>query len=74
MIKIYSTESCPWCTKAKDYLKSKNIDFTEYNVAEDMAARDEMIKKSKQMRVPVLDIKGKILIGFNEQEIDNAIK
>lgn len=73
MIKIYSTESCPWCTKAKDYLKSKNIDFTEYNVAEDMIARDEMIKRSKQLKVPVLDINGTILVGFNEEELNKLL-
>ncbi len=73
MIKIYTTTSCPWCIKAKDYFKSKNIEFQELNVQDDMQARDEMIKKSKQMKVPVLDINGTIIVGFNETSILNAL-
>ena len=73
MIKVYSTDTCPWCDKAKAYLKSKNIAFEEFNVAEDMEAREDMINKSKQMGVPVLDINGTIIIGFDKPAIDNAI-
>lgn len=74
MIKVYTTDSCPWCDKAKSYLKSKNISFEEINVAEDMDGREEMLKKSKQMGVPVLDINGTIIVGFDKPAIDNAIK
>ena len=49
MVKVYSTNVCPWCVKAKDYLKSKGIEFEELNVQEDMAAREEMVAKTKQM-------------------------
>ena len=70
MVKVYSTNTCPWCDKAKSYLKSKGIEFEELNVQEDMVAREEMIKKSKQMGVPVLDVNGTIIIGFGETPID----
>lgn len=73
MVKVYTTNSCPWCVKAKNYLKSKDISFEELNVQEDMEARDEMVKKSKQMGVPVLDIDGKIIIGFDKNSIDTAL-
>ncbi|MDY4078852.1 MAG: glutaredoxin family protein [Clostridium sp.] len=73
MVKIYSTNSCPWCLKAKNYLKSKNIPFKEFNVSEDMDAREEMILKSKQRGVPVLDINGTIIIGFDKNAIDRAL-
>ncbi|MDS0526827.1 glutaredoxin family protein [Clostridium sp. SHJSY1] len=73
MIKVYTTNSCPWCVKAKNYLKSKNIAFEEYNVGEDMSAREEMLKKSKQMGVPVLDINGTVIIGFDKPAIDTAL-
>lgn len=73
MVKVYSTNSCPWCVKAKNYLKSVNIDFEEFNVQEDMEARDEMINKSKQMGVPVLDINGTVIVGFDKNAIDNAL-
>ncbi|MDU2108669.1 MAG: glutaredoxin family protein [Clostridium paraputrificum] len=73
MIKVYTTDSCPWCVKAKNYLKSKNIAFEELNVAEDMDARQEMVQKSKQMGVPVLDINGTVVIGFDKPAIDTAL-
>lgn len=73
MVKVYTTNSCPWCVKAKTYLKSKNISFEELNVQEDMKAREEMVKKSNQMGVPVLDINGTIIIGFDKNSIDTAL-
>lgn len=73
MIKVYTTDSCPWCVKVKDYLKSKNVEFKEFNVQDDMMAREEMINKSKQMGVPVLDIDNHIIIGFDKVAIDKAI-
>jgi glutaredoxin-like YruB-family protein len=73
MVKVYTTNSCPWCVKAKTYLKSKNISFEELNVQEDMRAREEMVKKSNQMGVPVLDINGTIIIGFDKNSIDTAL-
>lgn len=73
MIKLYTTNTCPWCVKAKNYLKSKDITFEEVNVQDDMIAREEMINKSKQMGVPVLDINGTIIIGFDKPSIDTAL-
>ncbi|WP_297519739.1 glutaredoxin family protein [uncultured Clostridium sp.] len=73
MIKVYSTPICPWCDKAKDYLKRKEVEFTAYNVQEDMEAREEMVSKSKQMGVPVLDINGTIIVGFDRKAIDEAL-
>ena len=73
MIKVYSTESCPWCVKAKQYLKSKNIEYIEVNVGEDMEGREEMIKLSGQMGVPVINIDVKIIVGFDKMAIDEAI-
>ncbi|MDZ5254911.1 glutaredoxin family protein [Clostridium sp. LIBA-8841] len=73
MVKVYSTNSCPWCVKAKQYLKSKNVEFEDLNVQTDMAAREDMLKKSKQMGVPVLDINGTIIVGFDKNAIDTAL-
>ncbi|MCF0146917.1 MAG: glutaredoxin family protein [Clostridium sp.] len=73
MVKVYSTNTCPWCVKAKNYLKSVGVDFEELNVQEDMTARDEMINKSKQMGVPVLDINGTVIVGFDKNAIDKAL-
>ncbi len=72
-ITVYSTPSCSYCRLAKDYLRKHNIPFTDYNVASDRAKADEMVRKSGQMGVPVLDINGRILVGFNPAEIEKAI-
>jgi glutaredoxin 3 len=72
-VTIYSTSTCPYCVKVKQYLKDKGVSFTEYNVGENREKAEEMIKKSGQMGVPVTDIDGKIIIGFNKPEIDKAL-
>jgi glutaredoxin-like YruB-family protein len=73
MIKVYTTNTCPWCVKVKNYLKSEDIEFEELNVQDDMTAREEMIKKSNQMGVPVLDINNTIIIGFDKPAILKAL-
>lgn len=73
MVKVYSTDTCPWCVKAKQYLKSKNIEYTEVNVGEDMVGREEMVKISGQTGVPVLDINGTAIVGFDKAAIDKAL-
>jgi len=58
---------------AKEFMKSHNIPFTEHNVASDLERRKEMIEKSGQMGVPVIDIDGKILVGYEEGEFAQAV-
>lgn len=70
---IYSTPTCPWCHKAKEYLKEKGIPYMDINVAEDQAKAQEMIQKSGQMGVPVIDIDGTIIIGFDKPKINAAL-
>ncbi|MCX8147008.1 MAG: glutaredoxin family protein [Candidatus Woesearchaeota archaeon] len=70
---VYSTPICPYCTLAKNFLKDNKIEFEDKNVAEDMNAREEMLKKSGQMGVPVIDINGKVIIGYNREEIKKAL-
>lgn len=72
-VTIYSTPSCGYCTKAKDYFRAKSVAFTDYNVASDQQKAEEMVRKSGQMGVPVIDISGKIIVGFNQPEIDRAL-
>jgi len=71
---IYSTPTCVYCKMAKEYFGGKGIAFTEYNVAEESDKLDEMVKKSGQMGVPVIDIDGKIMVGFNKSEIEAALQ
>ena len=73
-IKVYSTPTCPWCTVTKDYLKSKNFAFEDLDVSRNREAAMEMIKKSGQRGVPVIDINGKIIVGFDQTTIDKLLK
>ena len=68
-VKVYSTTVCPWCAKTKEFLKEHNIPFEDVNVAEDDEARNEMMEKSGQLGVPVIDIEGQIVVGFDKHKI-----
>ncbi len=70
---IYSTPTCHYCNMAKDFFKQNNIAYTEYNVATDLAKRKEMVEKSGQMGVPVIEIDGKLSVGFDEAELKSAL-
>ena len=70
---VYTTPVCPYCVKVKEYLKSNNIDIENIDVSTSQNKLQEMIDKSGQMGVPVLDIEGKIIVGFNKEEIDKAL-
>ncbi|TVR32556.1 MAG: NrdH-redoxin [Spirochaetaceae bacterium] len=73
-VRLYSTPTCGYCNQLKQYFREHQVPFTEYNVASDLRKADEMVKKSGQMGVPVVDIHGKIIVGFNKAEIDRALK
>lgn len=72
-VKVYSTPSCSWCVKAKDYLKANNISFEEHDVSKDRSAAVEMVNKSGQRGVPVLDINENIIVGFDKKAIDKLL-
>ena len=70
---IYSTPTCPYCKRAKDYLSRKGIPYTDINVAQDRNAAKEMIRKSGQMGVPVITIDDEIMVGFNQALLDELL-
>jgi glutaredoxin-like YruB-family protein len=72
-IQIYSTPTCGFCKQAKEFLTEKNIPFTEYNVASDAEKRNELVEKSGQMGVPVIDVDGQILIGYDRATLAKLI-
>lgn len=72
-VQIYTTPTCVYCKMAKEYFKSKNIEYTEYDVSRDAQKRTEMVEKTRQMGVPAIDIDGKIIIGFDRKAIDEAL-
>lgn len=70
---IYTTPSCVYCKMAKAFFKEHNIAYEERDVAADAAARDEMIEKSKQMGVPVVEIDGQIMVGFDKNRLTDLL-
>ena len=73
-VKVYSTPTCPYCHAAKEFLKENKIRFEEIDVSKNSDAAKEMIEKSGQMGVPVIDIDGQIIIGFDRQAVKKALK
>jgi glutaredoxin 3 len=73
-IMVYSTQTCPYCHMAKDFLKDNKIKFEDIDVSEDEDKANEMIEKSGQMGVPVIDIDGEIIIGFDKEKIKKLLK
>ena len=71
---IYTTTECPWCKKTKEFFKENNVKYTEKNVQEDEKARNEMLEKSGQLGVPVVDINGSIIVGFDKNALKQALK
>lgn len=72
-VKIYSTPTCHYCKVAKQYLTENNIPFEDVDVASNQTAAQEMISKSGQMGVPVFDIGGQVLVGFDKSKIKQLI-
>ena len=73
-VEIYTTPTCPWCKKAKEFMKEKKIKFNEHDVSDDSKARDKMMDLSGQMGVPVLEIGGEVLVGFDPDAIMKAVE
>ena len=72
-IKVFSTEFCPYCVSLKEFLKEKNIEFQAIDVTEDLKAQEDMIEKSGQMGVPVVEIDGQIIVGFDREKISQIL-
>ena len=72
-VTIFTTPSCVYCKMAKEFFKKNNVTYQERDAASDAAAREEMVKKSGQFGVPVIEIDGKIIIGFDQQRLKEAL-
>lgn len=73
-VTVYSTPMCPWCDRVKDWLKEKKVKFEVKDVSEDQEATMEMVAKSKQMGVPVIDVDGQIVVGFDQDKLKKLLK
>ncbi len=72
-VKIYTTPTCPYCVKAKEYFTRKGIKYVEYNVAQDREALQEMTKLSGGRSVPVITVDDEVMIGFNQDKLDKLL-
>ncbi|OGF64921.1 hypothetical protein A2Z53_03055 [Candidatus Giovannonibacteria bacterium RIFCSPHIGHO2_02_42_15] len=73
-VTVYTTPSCPWCRAVKEFLGKHKIVYVEKDVSHDFAAREEMVSKSGELAVPVVDIGGEIVFGYNEQIMRTLLK
>ncbi|MDP3052243.1 MAG: glutaredoxin domain-containing protein [bacterium] len=72
-VKIYTTPTCGYCVITKKFLNDHNVKYTEFDVSADTAKGNEMVEKSGQMGVPVLDIDGEIIVGFDQRRISEKL-
>jgi len=73
-VKVYSTSACPYCRMAKDFLKEQKIEFEDVDVGSDSEAAKEMVEKTGHMGVPVIDIDGEIIVGFDKVAMMKALR
>jgi Glutaredoxin-like protein, YruB-family len=71
---VYSTTTCPWCTKAKEYLDSLKVAYESVNVSQDRAAAAEIVEKTRQRGVPVIKIGEQYIVGFDQAKIQSTLK
>lgn len=72
-VAIYTTPGCIYCKMAKDWFNENNVEYTEYDVSADAEKREEMMKKTGQMAVPVIDVEGEIVIGFDRPKLSQLL-
>ncbi len=73
-VTVYSTPTCSWCQIAKEHLRASGVSFEDVDVATDMTRAKEMVEKSGQYGVPVIDIDGEIVVGFDRARIDSLLE
>ena len=72
-VKVYTTSTCPWCVKTKEFLKANNVKYEEVNGGHKEKARNEMFEKSGQFGVPVVDVNGTVIVGFDKEALKKAL-
>ena len=70
---IYSTPTCVYCNAAKQFFKENNVEYTEKDVASDLDARREMVEKTGQLGVPVIEVDEKIMVGYDHDTLADAL-
>ena len=72
-VRVFSTQTCPYCVTLKEFLKDKNVSFKDIDVSFDAEAQKEIVEKTGQMGVPVIDIEGELIVGFDKEKIKKAL-
>ena len=70
---VFTTPTCPWCTRAKSYLREQGVPFREVDVSKDAAAARDLVRRTGQMGVPVLEIDGRPVVGFDRAKVDRVL-
>jgi len=70
---VFTTSTCPWCNRAKTYLRERRVPFREVNIEHDRHAAADLLRRTGQMGVPVIEIDGRPIVGFNRPEVDRAL-
>ncbi len=70
---VFSTPTCPWCSRAKSYLRSRGVAFRDVDVSRDAAAARDLVRRTGQMGVPVIEIDGRPIVGFDQPKIDRLL-
>ena len=73
-VKLYSTPACVYCVTLKRFLEEKKVEFDEIDISENKEAAEEMIEKTGQMGVPVIEIEDQVIVGFDRDKIMKALK
>jgi glutaredoxin-like YruB-family protein len=71
---VYGTSTCPYCVRARQFLEDNNIDFEDIDVSADPEKVRDLVEKTGQMGVPVVDINGEIIVGFDKEKISQALE
>jgi len=72
-VTIYTTPTCVYCKATKEFFEENNVEYSEKDVAVDMDAQQEMVKKSGQLAVPVIDVNGEVVIGFDKEKLSELL-
>ncbi len=70
---VFTTPTCPWCQRAKAYLRSRGVAFREIDVTRDPRAADDLVRRTGRMGVPVIEIDGRPVVGFDQVQIDRLL-
>ncbi len=70
---VFTTPTCSWCARAKSYLRTQGVHFKEVDVSRDPHAARDLVRRTGQMGVPVIEIDGRPVVGFDQRQVDRLL-